>query len=211
MASGVHDAKNVIFDAQTRIAAARQSIAANQGSTAVALLDEVDGALDLVARGLSLALAAYRLDCHENPVVLLPTVVPDLLQEVVLRTRQPDSDPRPRTTVVVDCAFPGVWLLDRELIVEALVNAVRNAQRYARAEIVVSAEPAAGGLGLRVEDDGPGFVATHHEAGAHFSGAGLEVSQRVAQLHQRHGVAGRLLLADGGRLGGAVFSLWLPG
>jgi signal transduction histidine kinase len=208
MASGVHDAKNVIFDARARIAAARRALLADDSTDVVRMLDQADFALDSAGRGLSVALAAYRLDQHENPVVLLPTVIPDLLQEVVLRSRRAGDDARLR--IAVACAVPGMWLLDRELIAESLVNALQNAQRFARSTIVVSAERSGDELNLRIEDDGPGFRTVHHDTAARFSGIGLQVSHRIARLHERHGMHGRLEIFDGGCLGGAVFSLWLP-
>jgi signal transduction histidine kinase len=208
MASGVHDAKNVIFDARTRVAAARAAVANAAAASADVLLREAEEALDLAARGLSVALTAYRLDHRDNPVVLLPVVVADLVDEVALRA---GGAPGGRVRLVTTaCSLDGVWMFDRELVAESLVNALQNAHRMARTRIRLSADRVGNGLNLRVEDDGPGFGAMERRSSARFSGLGLHVTRRIAALHERGGVRGRLELHDGGILGGAVFSLWLP-
>lgn len=209
IASGVHDAKNVIFDALTRIDVARQCAIAGNGSGAVPLLDEASTALDQAVARLSTALSAYRLDRHENPVALLPVVVADFLAETRLRAApRGDAD---AIAIELACRHEGLWLFDRELVGEALVNAIQNARRFASSRIRISAGGSPGWLNLRVEDDGPGFAAGGKRPGAESRGIGLVVGARIARLHERGGRTGRLELCTGGELGGAVFSLWLPG
>lgn len=209
IASGVHDVKNVIFDALTRIDVARQLAVAGDGADVVALLDEASSALDQAVSRLSTALSAYRLERHENPVSLLPVVVPDFLDETLLRG-VPRTGER-AIAVDVECRCAGLWLFDRELVGEALVNAIQNARRFAASRIWVGATASPGWLNLRVEDDGPGFAAGAGGPGAESRGVGLLVGARIARLHERGGRTGRLELTTGGGLGGAVFSLWLPG
>jgi signal transduction histidine kinase len=209
IASGVHDAKNVIFDALTRIDVAREHARGGQAADAVPLLDEAAVALDRAARGLATLLSAYRLERHENPVALLPVVVADLIEEVLLRAGSGGGEGLP--VLEAFCACDQIWLLDRELVEEALVNAIQNARRYARRRIRLGAEVAGDWLNLRVEDDGPGFDGDASTRRGSGGGVGLIVGRRIARLHARHGKSGRLELVNGGELGGAVFSMWLPG
>jgi hypothetical protein len=66
-------------------------------------------------------------------------------------------------------------------------------------------------LRICVNDDGPGFsqgfLAAPRE-GQH--GVGLFIANRIAGLHVRKGAAGRLVLSNGGALGGALFECFLP-
>lgn len=207
--SGVHDVKNVIFDALTRIDVARQHAVAGNGAGVVPLLDEASTALDQAVSRLSAALSAYRLERHENPVALLPVVVPDFLAEILLRGASRGDEGA--IAIDVACRCEGLWLFDRELVGEALVNAIQNARRFAVSRIRIGADATRGWLNLRVEDDGPGFEGGNALPGTESRGVGLLVGARIARLHERGGRTGRLDLSTGGELGGAVFSLWLPG
>ena len=213
IASGVHDTKNVLFDAITRIGVARKAIRDGATADAPPLLDDASAALEQAVERLSNLLSAYRLSRNENPVSLLPVVVADLLDEARLRVPPMTQSGTPQVEISCDFppAFTGLWLLDRELINDSLVNALQNARRHARSAVRLTAQVTPGWLNLRVEDDGDGFDAErlrNPEAG---SGIGLSVSRRLARLHQAGGQQGRLELSNGGALGGAVFSLWLPG
>ena len=112
----------------------------------------------------------------------------------------------------------GVIQADLRLLRRALDNLGNNALRYARAAVVLSCQPADGGLLLSVDDDGPGvpvadrvrvfepFVrldpARDSDAGG--VGLGLAIVARIAALH-----GGRADVVDSA-LGGACFRVWVP-
>jgi len=195
LATGIHDAKNQLFRAET--------LAADLESRLGVDLGEVRYAIEAAAGSLVSTLDAYRLLGETSTPVVQPTVVTDLIDEVVLDQRRHliaaglelDVPPPPADA----------WPLLRGPVMALLNNALQNAGRFARRQIRLSARIDDETLVLMVEDDGPGF-ATLPPA----SGIGLVLADRVAALHERHGRSGSLQLSNGGSLGGAVFSLRLP-
>lgn len=207
IASGIHDAKNSLFDALARVGSAAQAIRDGRPDDALPALAETERAVAAGAERLSKLLSAYRLARHENPVAMLPVDIRALVEDVTIRARARDGG----IAITADCRCDGVWICDRELVADCLVNALQNAQRHARGHVHLEATEDGGELRLRVSDDGPGFPA---EAPAHAdgtrSGVGLFVARRIAELHRRHDRHGTLRLTNGGPLGGAVFDLRLP-
>lgn len=195
LASGIHDAKNQLFQAEVQLVEAE----ARHGID----LGEPRYAIEAAARRLSQTLVAYQLVRHEAPLAIQPTVVGDLFDEVVLSQRPHLA--RLRLALEVDCPLVDAWPLDRDLVTDILNNALQNAGRHARSRIRLSAAEVDGGLAIRIEDDGPGFASLPPAAGT-----GLKLAEALARLHCRHQRTGRLHLANGGPLGGACFELWLP-
>ncbi len=195
LASGVHDAKNQLFIAESVITAGEAKHGIDLG--------EARYAIETAATRLSRTLAAYRLMRQDARIAVLPCIIGDLCDEVALAQGAHLS--KLGKTLNVACRVIDPWLLDRDLITDMLNNAVQNAGRFARETILLSARQDDTGLILRVEDDGPGF-STLPPA----KGIGLMVAERLAALHTRHDQAGRLDLHNGSSLGGACFELYLP-
>lgn len=195
LASGVHDAKNQLFIAESLIAAAE----AKHGLT----MSEARYAIEAAGNRLSRTLAAYGVLRHDATLGVTPVLVADLCEEVVLAQKKHLSGEN--ITLTADCQVFDEWPLDRDLITDMLNNAVQNAGRFARNQIRLSAASEDGWLVLRVEDDGPGFSALPPE-----HGTGLMVANRLAELHTRKGQHGSLHLSNGGSLGGGHFELRLP-
>lgn len=195
LASGIHDAKNQLFQAEVQLVEAE----ARHGID----LGEPRYAIEAAARRLSQTLVAYQLVRHEAPLAISPTVVGDLFDEVVLGQRPHLA--RLQLALEVDCPLVDAWPLDRDLVTDILNNALQNAGRHARSRIRLSAAAADDGLAIRIEDDGPGFASLPPAAGT-----GLKLAEALARLHCRHQHSGRLSLSNGGPLGGARFELWLP-
>jgi signal transduction histidine kinase len=195
LASGVHDAKNQLFIAESIIAAA-------EAAHGVAL-GEARYAIESAANRLSRTLTAYHLMRHDAAAAVTPTIVGDICDEVMLAQKKHLAERG--IALSVDCQVIDEWPLDRDLVTDMLNNAVQNAGRFARQAVHLSATIDDDWLYLRVDDDGPGF-ATLPPA----SGTGLMVAERLAQLHSRHARQGSLLLSNHGALGGARFELRLP-
>lgn len=208
IASGIHDAKNNMFDALARISSAIQVIREGHGNDALPILTETEQAVLASAERLSKLLSAYRLTRHENPVSLLPVNVQELLEDAVLRIA-----PHRHADLVIEsrCDFDGFWICDRELVTDCLVNALQNALRVAKHQIRIEAAAADDQLELTVADDGPGFPDTlPAQPSGERTGIGLYIARRIAHLHVRHDHHGQLKLENGGPLGGAIFRLILP-
>lgn len=195
LASGIHDAKNQLFQAESTLVEAE----ARHGID----LGEARYAIEAAAQRLSRTLTAYRLDRHDQALSVMPTVVGDLCDEVALTQRRHLG--ASQIALEVDCQVFDVWPLDRELVTDILNNAVQNAGRFARQRIRLAATTQDGGLLLYVEDDGPGFTTLPPT-----SGTGLKLAEVLARLHTRNSRHGRLQLDNGSALGGARFALWLP-
>jgi len=119
---------------------------------------------------------------------------------------------------VDDFGLPGFF--DRELIGSVVSNVVINAIRYARSEVLITAGQVGGQLVITVNDDGAGFPETMIEHQSDYvlginqssgsTGLGLYFAANIARQHQRQGVHGHIEIANGGELGGGLFSIYLP-
>lgn len=197
LASGVHDAKNELFFAESQIAAAE----AQHGID----LSEARYAIEDAAGRLSRTLSAYHLLRKDASLSVVPTVVDDLCSEVALDQKKHLA--HAGIVLEVECSVRDEWPIDRDLITDVLNNAVQNAGRHARSKVRLKAWNDATTLFFRVEDDGPGFA----ESSAGIKrGTGLIVAERIASLHQRAGRHGSLHLLNGGELGGGFFEMHLP-
>lgn len=199
LGSGVHDAKNQLFRAESLLVQAE----AEHGIA----LGEARFAIELAALRLSRVLAAYKLQRHVETLSIGMASAGELLEEAVLVNR--GHCERLGLEVSAHSTANEPWPLDRELVLDILSNALQNASRFARAQIRISARHDDGFLLLRVEDDGPGFEVPDIARMTRF-GVGLFVAHELAALHRRHGRQGRIELHNGGELGGAILDLWLP-
>jgi signal transduction histidine kinase len=208
LASGVHDTKNTLFDALSRIDAVRHTLASSGAAPAepLALLSEAYVAVERSADRLSKLLSAYRLIRRENPVVLLPTPLRDLAEYVRLRAT---AEWQGTATLAIDPVPDDVWIMDRELIADCLVNALTNAARYASGKVVLGMRAESDWLCITVTDDGPGYADEVIGGQMPAGSIGLFIAGKLASLHERNGRRGKLTLATG-PAGGAVFSLLLP-
>ena len=192
LASGIHDAKNRLLEISGCALAGHDA-------------DRIQHLVRDVAFRLDRTLTAYRLLNDECVAAAMPVFVPMLVEDVLVRIG------RIKMPVTSDIRFHGEWPLSRGLVEEALINALQNAGRYAASAVLIRAFERDGMLVFEVNDDGPGFPGT----AASGRGVGLFIAQRIAQLHCRQTRAGetrhgRLTLANGGELGGALFALELP-
>ncbi|POY78016.1 histidine kinase [Pseudomonas amygdali pv. morsprunorum] len=109
---------------------------------------------------------------------------------------------------------------DRELVGSVVGNIIVNAIGFAREQIVISIGEEGGQLKITLTDDGPGYPAYLIERqteyvqginqGSGSTGLGLYFAAHIARLHVRNGMRGRIEIANGGVLGGAMFSIYLP-
>jgi len=201
LASGIHDAKNRLFEAQTLLARAAEE----HGMPLADAGEAISGA----AMRLSRTLVAYRLLRERQALAIAPVPVGELAEDALLTVR-----PRfGQCGIALDseCRFRGEWPLDRTLVCDVLVNALQNACRHARSAVRLEADLHEGRLRLSVNDDGAGYASPPPAlAQDGRSGLGLFIAGRIAALHARRGRQGELSLRDGGPLGGALFELLLP-
>jgi signal transduction histidine kinase len=102
---------------------------------------------------------------------------------------------------------------DRDKLLQAMLNVVSNAARYARHHIYIHAEIREGQAAIRVSDDGPGipedllpYLFHRFVKGKDGeSGLGLAISRAIVER------CGGLIQAGNGSGGGAIISLQFPG
>lgn len=199
LTSGVHDAKNQLFLAESLIIQAETEHGIK--------LDEVRFAIEQAASRLNRTLIAYKLQRHIGSLSIGMACVADLLDEAAMMNAPHCLNLD--VSFTFNCEVDQSWLLDRELVLDILSNAIQNASRHARKFVHASATIDQGYLLLRVEDDGAGFATPDIDLLAR-NGVGLYVARELARQHEKHGRHGSLQLFNGGRFGGAVFELRLP-
>lgn len=135
------------------------------------------------------------------------------------RTVNDTRVPVPAATFHCSAQTPTNAFFDDRLMARALGNILRNAARYARADVSVSAEIVEGACVIHVDDDGPGvpvserkrifepFVRLDGSRGRDSGGygLGLAIAQRIVHWHH-----GNIEVGDS-PMGGARFSLQWPG
>lgn len=106
---------------------------------------------------------------------------------------------------------------DGQLVATVIADAVHNALRGCRQEIVITAAAWQRGVLICVEDDGAGYpneiLAIQGQQSVpsqHGSGLGLFFAATVAQLHRNREAVGALVLDNHSQLGGARLQLFLP-
>ena len=200
LTSGVHDAKNQLFVAESHVVRAEFEHGI--------VMDEARFAIEQAALRLNRILTAYRSQRGLLTLAVEMAQLEDLLEEAVLVAGAHCTNAGLQLkSVCFDNDLQ--WPLDREHMLDVLSNALNNASRFARAQILLSARRDGDELVLRVEDDGPGFDTTDPALIAQ-RGLGLFVAGEIAKQHQRGARCGRVLLHNGGALGGAIFELRLP-
>ena len=117
-------------------------------------------------------------------------------------------------------AEPVNGYFDADLVAGVLNNVINNAIRYTDKGLRVSAREEDGFLVMAIEDDGRGYPESMLAApdqihkGLDFSSGstslGLYFAGRVARMHRNGERQGRIMLRNGGDLGGGIFELWLP-
>ena len=195
LASGVHDAKNQLFVAESLITAAETQYGVELG--------EARYAIEAAATRLSRTLAAYTLLREDAQPAITPAIVADLCAEVGLDQKKHLA--AAGIELSQSCSVVDEWPLDRDLVTDMLNNAVQNAARHARSRVHLSTGEDADGLWLCVEDDGPGYPQIPPS-----SGTGLLLAASLAEMHVRQGRHGSLTLTNDSALGGARFTLRLP-
>ncbi|HSC84971.1 MAG TPA: HAMP domain-containing sensor histidine kinase [Pseudomonas sp.] len=116
--------------------------------------------------------------------------------------------------------FDLMGFFDQELVGSVVANVIANSIRYARSALLVSAREENGGVLLCINDDGAGYPAAMIEQQGDYvlglnqssgsTGLGLYFAARIAELHRRDELRGRIELGNGGPLGGGEFRIFLP-
>lgn len=201
-------AGNLAHGLKSPLTVLRQELREIKGEQGEILRDQVAIIGDQVERVLARIRAAGPLSAAAGRTKLKPT-----LQDLAFSL---DIIHRERgITIEIDCPESAIFTGDAADLAEMLGNLMDNACKWARRRVRVSAEEAAQGIAIMIDDDGPGIPAARRDAaltrGARLdetvpgSGLGLDIVREIAELYR-----GALSLEDSA-LGGLRARLQLPG
>jgi signal transduction histidine kinase len=217
-ASRIHEVKNQLFLLLSTVEAVGQEAWVKEHPSARDALSRLDQGGARIGQQLARLLGLYRIAQGHYQLDIAYHEAAEMLQDVVLEVR-PLLGERQEANLVAEGGEALYGFFDREIVRGILLNAVHNALRFCSGKIRISASCEDDYLCFRVEDDGPGYqaetlaaesVQTKLDLQKGETGLGLYFSATAAALHRNHGKNGFIRLSNGGLLGGAVFSLFLP-
>lgn len=216
-AAQIHDLKNLLFILLGTLDQALGDCGKSAAPEAQARLARLKYNGQLINDKLVQMLSLYRFSHRDYPLDIAYRPVAELIEDAVAEAQPLLGARSISISSEVDPAL--CWFYDRDLAAGVINNAIHNAMHCARSQIRLSAAEQDGFLAIRIEDDGAGFppevLATGGsvkglDRSANKTGLGLYFATVCARMHRNKEKAGRIELGNGGSLGGAVFSLWLP-
>lgn len=216
LASSVHDMKNSLgmllntLDETMREMPPKTPVQQSRYATLQYEASRINGELIQL-------LSLYRMNLQSMPVHVEENYVRDVIDEQLARNDMLFVSRR--LNVQFECDENLMWYFDNELVAGVLHNVLVNCARYTRGKLLIRAW-VENGLYVEIADDGQGYPEmmlsqpVNLQAGVSFeSGStnlGLYFAQTVASLHKTKTASGSITLANGGELGGGVFTLFLP-
>lgn len=162
-------------------------------------------------------LSVYRLQNNRLPIHIDSCFIAELLEEQVLRNQNLiDSE---NIHAQIDCDEDLMGFLDVDLVASIINDALINACRYTKNEIVVGATLFQNYLHIYVADNGPGFPENILNANQENvfekdsldrTHLGIYFAEKIAAMHSNNGCVGYIKLTNGEKLSGSLFSLYLP-
>lgn len=164
-------------------------------------------------------LGLYKLGVNRLPMCPGYHELDDFV-EAQLAAHQLNLDRRGITSRYQIDTLEPLGFFDRELVGSVVSNIIINAMRYAGHALLITVSEEGEQLVLGINDDGPGYPQAMIDRQADYvqgidaqtgsTGLGLYFAGRIAALHERGGVRGRIEIDNGGALGGGLFKLYLP-
>lgn len=168
--------------------------------------------------GLVQLLSLYRAGLDSLPINIDQHYIDDVVEDMLARNESYLA--HKKITLNVRQHPELVWYLDSDLISILLNDVLINSMRYSEKKISLNVYEENGYLIFQVEDDGPGYPKSMLEAneiniqnydiGQGRTGLGLYFARLIARAHRNGQRQGSITLANGGKLGGSLFTLKLP-
>lgn len=164
-------------------------------------------------------LGLYRLQNKMLSLHIDEYFLSDILDEQVAHYQPVLNDKNCSLKIEVDVDL--AWYFDREIVIGVLNNALNNASRYTKSAIEIVAAVKNNFLLIEVHDDGrgypeellqaaPGEILNNINFQTGSTSLGIYFAEMVTRLHKQGDRQGSIKLSNGGRLGGGVFSIFLP-
>lgn len=206
VAAAIHDAKNALMSVD-------QQLDEIQRRPATADFSLPRAAIGRVAQQLSELLTLYRAQNGQLRLAIDDHDLANFLDDLVV-----ELGPLPKhLTLKLDRSAAdklGAWAFDAYLVKLALLDALRNALRHARTQVMLDlqAEPV-GGICFTVADDGPGFpepvrIGAAIQSGSEGNGLGISFARLIAEHHATP--AGRQGSIELINHSGAILRIHLP-
>ncbi len=217
VASSIHDMKNslsIVLNSSEKLSKLSDQLDAEDRMS----LDEMRYESRRLNNNFIQLLALYKLENGQYFANIDSHEVYDLLEEVVFENEATLALRDISITMVCDDSL--TWFYDRDLLLGILNTMINNAYRYTNSKIMLSASVCKDGLFIHINDDGQGypqhmlgqlsqaFTSIDFKTGN--TGLGLHFASAVMALHNRGDRQGDVLLDNGGELGGALVTLFLP-
>jgi len=164
-------------------------------------------------------LGLYKLGANQLPLRPAYHELEDFIEAQLARHQEVLQSRNIQARCEVD-SFDLMGFFDQELVGSVVANIINNSIRYARSQLLVSAWQEGEFLVLSIGDDGQGYPPAMIEQQSSYilglnqssgsTGLGLYFAARIAELHQRQGLQGRIEISNGGELGGGLFRIYLP-
>ncbi len=164
-------------------------------------------------------LGLYRLQNKMLSLHIDECFISDLLDEQIAHYEPMLTDKN--IQLITDADEDLSWYFDREIVMGVLNNALNNASRYTKSKVEISAALNGDYLEISIHDDGEGYPKMLLEAApgeilnninfqTGSTSLGIYFAEMVTRLHVQGDKKGYIKLSNGGRLGGGVFSIFLP-
>jgi K+-sensing histidine kinase KdpD len=163
-------------------------------------------------------LSLYRAGLNSLPINIDQHYIDDVVDEMIASNENYLS--HKKITFDVNLQPDLVWYLDSDLISILLNDVLINSMRYSKQKILLKVYEENDYLIFQVADDGPGYPKSMLEANEiniqdydisqGRTGLGLFFARLIARAHTKGERKGSISLANGGVLGGSLFTLKLP-
>jgi len=163
-------------------------------------------------------LSLYRLERQRLPVQVDQHYISDVVEEILLKNQFYTE--QCGFTIHVEQPEQLHWFFDYDLILNLLNDAVANALRYGRNQILLQFSQQNDFLQIEIHDDGPGFPAFMLDSEKldmntpdltnNHTGLGIFFAKLIARAHTNKGLQGAVELVNGSRFAGGIFRVTLP-
>lgn len=209
----IHETKNALFQSQEILAQLQDRTAED-----IPEIDLVQREIQGMNQSLMRLLSLYKMNTNTFSLYREQNNIYEFFEELVITNTsiQANND----VNIEIDCDEYLEWYFDLELVNNVINSIINNTIRYAKSQIVLSAEIEDKILKIHIMDDGSGFpeqmlsrmaqLKTKIDFNLQNSGLGLYFAEKIANLHNQDGIHGYTTIENNPDGGGGCFTLCLP-
>lgn len=216
LASAVHDMKNSLLLLMQSIEELGASFP--PGTKEASQINAIHYETTRLNTGLMQLLSLYRAEIDEMPLSINEHFSEEIIDELLASNKNYIDHSDIQINIDNRENFP--WYLDATLVHVLLNDILVNAMRYCKNQILIRVEEKDGFCVIAIEDDGDGYPQSmlrsietsmrDFDISTGRTGLGLFFARIIAEAHTNDDKRGSVHLANGGVLGGSVFTLKLP-